>query len=53
MWIFRIGFSYIIGVKMGLGVFGVWIAMTIDWLVRAGLILFRYKGEKWYHGSVT
>ena len=53
MWIFRIGFSYIIGVKMGLGVFGVWIAMTIDWLVRAGLIMIRYKGEKWYHGSVT
>ncbi|MBR6542658.1 MAG: MATE family efflux transporter, partial [Anaerotignum sp.] len=53
MWIFRIGFSYIIGVKMGLGIFGVWIAMTIDWMVRAALILLRYRGQKWYHGSIT
>ena len=53
MWVFRIGFSYILGVKMGLGVFGVWIAMTIDWLVRAVLFIVRYKGTKWHHGSVT
>ena len=53
MWIFRIGFSYIIGVKLGLGVFGVWIAMTIDWMVRALLFLIRYKGKKWYHGAIT
>ena len=53
MWIFRIGFSYILGVKLGMGVFGVWVAMTIDWMVRAALILIRYRGQKWYHGAVT
>ena len=53
MWIFRIGFSYILGVKLGLGVFGVWVAMTIDWLVRATLIILRYRGQKWYHGAIT
>ena len=38
MWVFRIAFSYIIAVRMGLmGVLGVWIAMTIDWAVRAVL----------------
>ena len=30
MWIFRIAFSYILGKYMGIGVFGVWIAMIID-----------------------
>ena len=35
MWIFRIGFSYLVGKYMGLGVFGVWVAMVIDWVVRA------------------
>lgn len=29
MWVFRIAFSYIIAVRMGMGVLGVWIAMTI------------------------
>lgn len=49
MWVFRIGFSYIIGVRLGWGVFGVWVAMTIDWMVRAALFLLRYRGKKWEH----
>lgn len=53
MWIFRIGFSYILGVRMGWGVFGVWVAMTIDWAVRMILFIIRYRGTKWYHGSIT
>ena len=35
MWIFRIGFSVVLGVYCHMGVFGVWVAMTIDWLFRA------------------
>lgn len=35
MWIFRILFSYILGEYMSWGVFGIWVAMTIDWLFRA------------------
>lgn len=53
MWVFRIGFSYILGVRMGLGVLGVWIAMTIDWAVRAVLFIIRYRGKRWYHGSLA
>ena len=53
MWIFRIGFSYILGVQMQWGVFGVWVAMTIDWLVRAVLFIIRYRGTKWQHGTVS
>ena len=53
MWVFRIGFSYIIAVKMGWGVFGVWVAMTIDWVVRAALFILRYRGTRWYHGAVS
>ena len=53
MWVFRIGFSYILGVKMGLGVFGVWIAMTIDWAVRAALFIVRYRGTKWQKEAIV
>lgn len=47
MWICRIMFSYVIGKYMGVGVFGVWIAMVIDWLVRAVLFAWRYKSGRW------
>lgn len=47
MWIFRIGFSYIVGKYMGLGVFGVWIAMTIDWAVRSVFFVWRYLSGRW------
>lgn len=47
MWLFRFVFSYILGVYFGLGLFGVWIAMIIDWCVRAMFFITRYRGEKW------
>ena len=51
MWIFRIGFSYLVGKYMGLGVFGVWVAMVIDWVVRAICFVIRYFNGKWKHGA--
>ena len=53
MWIFRIGLAYVIGKYMGVGVLGVWIAMTIDWLVRAILNVIRFKSGKWETKSVV
>lgn len=53
MWIFRIALSYVIGKYMGVGVLGVWIAMTIDWAVRSMLNLWRYKSGKWMKGAVV
>lgn len=47
MWIFRIGFSYVLGKYMGLGVFGIWVAMVIDWVFRAVCFVIRYFGGKW------
>ena len=47
MWICRIFFSFVLGKWMGLGVLGVWIAMTLDWLVRAVLFILRYISEQW------
>lgn len=47
MWIFRIGFSYILADYFQMGVFGIWIAMTIDWSVRAVFFVVRYIRGKW------
>lgn len=51
MWIFRIFFSFVLGKWMGFGVFGVWIAMTLDWLVRTILFVIRFIGRKWQHSN--
>lgn len=47
MWSFRIGLSYLLGQGLQLGVLGVWIAMTADWLFRAILFLIRFLRGKW------
>ena len=47
MWVCRIVFSYILGKYMGMGVFGVWVAMVLDWVVRMILMSWRYKGGRW------
>ena len=43
----RIALSYVIADWMGIGVFGTWIAMFIDWFVRAGIYIYRYFSNKW------
>lgn len=47
MLICRIGLSYVIGVGMGLGAIGVWIAMVVDWIVRVSCFVGRYKSGRW------
>jgi Na+-driven multidrug efflux pump len=47
MWTWRIGFSYILAIVFKLGVMGVWIAMTIDWLFRTVCFVIRFRKEKY------
>lgn len=42
MWIFRIGFGILLAKYMNFGMFGVWVAMIIDWIVRTILFTIRY-----------
>ena len=51
MWLFRVVCSYILGRYLGLGLFGVWVAMTIDWLVRGICFLARFRQGKWIEKS--
>ena len=53
MWIFRIIFSYVLGKYMGMEVFGVWVAMVIDWVVRCICFIIRYFGGKWKKAAIV
>lgn len=47
MWVFRIAAAYILTVQFGMGLMGVWVAMTIDWAFRAICYTIRYWKGTW------
>lgn len=52
MWMFRIACAFIFGKYMGFGVFGAWIAMVLDWVVRAIFYVIHYRCGKWKEKSL-
>lgn len=52
MWVFRIGFSYLLGAHFKMGVFGIWVAMIIDWVFRSVCFTVRYISGKWRDKTV-
>lgn len=47
MWVFRIGTAYFFSNAFHLGLMGIWIAMTIDWMFRGVCYEIRYHSGKW------
>lgn len=65
MWVFRVGGSYILALSsvsvfgwftvqgFGMGVLGVWVAMTVDWVFRTVFFITHYFRGKWlYFGRI-
>lgn len=48
MWLFRVVLGYILGIVLGYGILGVWLAMNCEWGVRGAIFLWRFRGKKWY-----
>ncbi|WP_033125138.1 MATE family efflux transporter [Eubacterium sp. ER2] len=53
MWIFRIIFSYILARATDWGIYGVWVAMIIDWIVRSICFALRYFSGRWKQKAVV
>ncbi|MFI3226946.1 MAG: MATE family efflux transporter [Clostridia bacterium] len=53
MWVCRVGSAYLITYFFNLGVLGVWIAMTIDWVGRSTFNLIRFKGKAWETKAIS
>ncbi|MCC8179659.1 MAG: MATE family efflux transporter, partial [Planctomycetes bacterium] len=43
----RICMAWLLGSHMGMGVFGTWVAMFFDWLIKAAIYVWRYFSGKW------
>ena len=52
MWICRIGLSYLLGMGLGMGLLGVWMAMFADWIVRGAVFLVHFLRGKWKNHHV-
>ncbi|WP_211748500.1 MATE family efflux transporter [Paenibacillus sp. Marseille-Q4541] len=48
MWLLRVILGYVLGITLGLGIMGVWIAMVTEWGVRGVIFWWRFRGDKWY-----
>ncbi|MFZ2540129.1 MAG: MATE family efflux transporter [Oscillospiraceae bacterium] len=53
MWVFRVGLGYVLAMNFGMGVYGVWVSMGIEWVARSIFFAIRFKGKKWYLKSVV
>lgn len=47
MFLFRIFAAYICVYKLNLGIVGVWVAMILDWVIRAFIFTARFINGKW------
>jgi putative MATE family efflux protein len=48
----RIALSYVFAIYLGMGMFGTWIAMFVDWLIKAIIFSVRYLRGTWTHYKV-
>lgn len=53
MWSIRVVLGYVLGISFGFGIVGVWVAMVIEWSVRALIFTLRFRGEKWYRRELV
>lgn len=53
MWFCRIVMGFLLGKYMGMGVFGTWVAMIIDWGVRSIFFCVHYYKGKWERRKIV
>ncbi len=49
VWCVRVLGGYLLAVRCGLGVLGVFLAMYADWMIRGILFSLRFRGSRWWH----
>jgi putative MATE family efflux protein len=47
MFFCRIALAYLLAIYFNMGMFGTWVAMFIDWIVKAIIFVYRYISGKW------
>ena len=53
MWGVATLLSYVLGIGLGWGLVGIWLAMTLDELIRAAVFERRWRSRKWQNKAFT
>lgn len=52
MWGIRVGLGYLLAIRIGLGLDGIWLSMWIEWAVRSVVLLVRFIRKRWLSKAV-
>ena len=52
MWLVRVVLGYVLGIMLRMDVYGIWLAMVLEWSVRGTIFWVRSRGDKWYRHKV-
>jgi putative MATE family efflux protein len=44
---FTLGFSYVVGVALDVGILGVYLGVTLDYVARSAIVAYRFEGGSW------
>ena len=47
IWVVRVGLGYVLGITLGLGLFGMWLGWFGDFFARALLVFLRFRTGRW------
>lgn len=47
MWLIRVGLSYVVSIRLKVGIEGVWICMGMEWLIRSVIFVLRFRSDRW------
>ncbi len=53
IWVFSIPLIYILGIHLGYGLLGIWIAFIVDEWVRGLILCLRWKSKAWVHKALV
>lgn len=53
IWLFQCGFGYLLGIRLGFGIVGIWMAQTIDEWFRGVCALYLWTKKKWMDADVV
>ncbi len=47
MWAARVGVAWVLCFPLSLGIYGLWVSLLLEWLVRSVLFSLRFRGHAW------
>jgi Na+-driven multidrug efflux pump len=47
LWLFQVPVAYLLSQPFGLGANGIWLALTLGWILQAALMFLRFRQGRW------